>query len=273
MCDGKKTLDLTSDQETSRVDLDSMHHIAMLLARSLNLQEMYQIIVHIACELTQTPHGFFYVVNEELDKLELKYGQGLYQCYQGVTRTRQEPSVSSTVWKTGQLLMVENIQQWHSRADDRPYGWDIVHSVLGIPLLLDSGVIGVIGLGFSSRNRASIVREIDLLERFAALAALSLRNAELHSVLQAEWLERKAAWQKQLPNMPDLTGKEKAVLIRMARGLSNQEIAQDLGVELSTVKTHAHHMFGKLEVRSRAQALIKAWQFGLIAKSQTWEEA
>ncbi|QDR82030.1 response regulator transcription factor [Sporomusa termitida] len=64
--------------------------------------------------------------------------------------------------------------------------------------------------------------------------------------------------------VPDLTDREKAVLVRLASGMSNQEIAQDMRVGVSTVKTHAHHLFDKLEVRSRTQALLKAWQFGLL---------
>ncbi|HWR07235.1 LuxR C-terminal-related transcriptional regulator [Sporomusa sp.] len=236
--------------------IDAMYRIAMLLAQHLNLQEMYQTIVHLGCELTQTHHGFLYVVNDKLEKLELKYGVGVYRHYQGVDRKKDEPSVSSTVWKTGRPLLIENIAQWHARATDRPYGWDTVHSVLGIPLQLDYGVIAVIGLGFSTKSRVLTDNEADLLGRFAALAAVSLQNAMVHSGLHAALLEKKA-----IPNLPNLTDREKAVLVRMANGLSNREIAKDMGIEVCTVKTHAHHLFDKLAVRNRAEAVVKAWEY------------
>lgn len=244
--------------------IDAMYHIAILLAKNLNLQAMYQTIVHLGCELTRTQHGFLYVVNDQREKLELTYGTGIYQYYHGVDRKKEEPSVSSTVWKTGRPLLVENIQQWPARATDRPHGWDAVHSVLGIPLRVDADVIAVIGLGFSTKTRALTDCEADLLGRFAALAAVSLHNARLHSDLHRQQVETEAARCRPRQHVPALTDREQAVLVRLANGMSNQEIARDMRVEVSTVKTHAHHLFDKLEVRSRTQALMKAWQLGLI---------
>ena len=254
--------EFTGTVDAARVE--AMYYIAMRLAQSLDPQALYQSIVHLGCELTQAQHGFLYVVNDQQETLELKYGIGVYQHYLGVERKKDEPSVSSTVWKTGRPLLVENIQQWPARATDRPYGWDRVHAVLGIPLQLDYGVMAVIGLGFSTNSRVLNDSEADLLGRFADLAAMSLHNARLYNARHAELVEPKTARLRPRTRAAGLTDREKAVLIRMASGMSNQEIARDMGVAVSTVKTHAHHLFAKLEVRSRAQALLKAWQFGLI---------
>ncbi|HWR45851.1 GAF domain-containing protein [Sporomusa sp.] len=244
-----------------------MYHIAMALAQNLNLQEIYRTIVHIACDLAKTPHGFIYIVNDQQERMELKYGKGLYRCYQGVARKKEEPSVSSVVWKTGQSVTVENIQQWKGRALDRPYGWDIVQSVMGIPLRSDNGVVAVIGLGFSNENRVLTERETDFLTRFANLAAVSLHNAMINNALYDELMKQKVIRTKSSHNLPDLTEKEKTVLGRMVAGLSNREIAQVMGVEISTIKTHVHHLLAKLEVRSRTQALVKAWELGLIVNN------
>lgn len=245
---------------------DSIFCIALSLARSLELQKLYQIIVQQGCLLTQTSHGFIYIINQQLQEMELAYGQGAYQCYQGVTRKKDEPSVSSTVWKTGRPLLVENIQEWQERAKDRPYGWEVIHSVLGIPLHVDSGVTGVIGLGFAAKERAFTVREADLLGRFATLAAAALHNARLYTAQQEQLTSINESKAGQQRTISDITAKEKEVLLKMATGMSNKEIALNMGVELSTIKTHVHHLLNKLEVRSRAQALVKAWELGLICK-------
>jgi len=50
----------------------------------------------------------------------------------------------------------------------------------------------------------------------------------------------------------------------MAGGLSNQEIAVQLFVSLSTIKTHLSNVFFKLEVQRRTQAVEKAKRIGLI---------
>jgi ATP/maltotriose-dependent transcriptional regulator MalT len=54
------------------------------------------------------------------------------------------------------------------------------------------------------------------------------------------------------------------VLVLIAGGRSNQEIASDLAISLDTVKSHAKHIFTKLEVRDRSQAVIAAYESGLV---------
>ena len=50
----------------------------------------------------------------------------------------------------------------------------------------------------------------------------------------------------------------------MARGLSNQEIAEQTFLSIHTVKTHASNLFFKLDVKRRTQAVMKAKELGLI---------
>jgi DNA-binding NarL/FixJ family response regulator len=61
-----------------------------------------------------------------------------------------------------------------------------------------------------------------------------------------------------------LTEREREVLVLIARGLSNQDIAGSLTVSLSTVKTHVNRVLTKLDARSRAQAVVTAYETGLV---------
>ena len=81
-----------------------------------------------------------------------------------------------------------------------------------------------------------------LIEQFARSAPPSTRPAELES----------------------LTPRELEVLTLMARGLSNGEIAGDLVLSEATVKTHVKRVLGKLEVRDRVQAVVLAYEAGLV---------
>ncbi len=61
-----------------------------------------------------------------------------------------------------------------------------------------------------------------------------------------------------------ISKREHEVLELMAKGLSNQEIADKLFVSLNTIKTHSSNLFLKLEVSRRTQAIKKAKELGLI---------
>ncbi|SFJ86814.1 DNA-binding response regulator, NarL/FixJ family, contains REC and HTH domains [Streptosporangium canum] len=61
-----------------------------------------------------------------------------------------------------------------------------------------------------------------------------------------------------------LTGREREILVLIARGRSNPEIAADLAVSPSTVKNHVTSLFAKIGVRDRAQAVIVAYEAALV---------
>ena len=62
----------------------------------------------------------------------------------------------------------------------------------------------------------------------------------------------------------DLTEREHEVLIALSKGLSNHDIAEQLSVTEKTVKTHVSNILSKLNVKSRTQAAVYAWQTGLV---------
>ncbi|HEY3397053.1 MAG TPA: LuxR C-terminal-related transcriptional regulator [Armatimonadota bacterium] len=66
------------------------------------------------------------------------------------------------------------------------------------------------------------------------------------------------------PGGEPLSPRERDILRLMAQGRSNQEIAAALFVTVGTVKTHVHHIFGKLDVENRTQALIRARELGFL---------
>jgi DNA-binding NarL/FixJ family response regulator len=68
----------------------------------------------------------------------------------------------------------------------------------------------------------------------------------------------------QPPKADPLTPREREVLERIARGLTNRQIAQELFVSLNTVETHRRHILEKLGVHSRAGLVAQALERGLL---------
>ncbi|MCR8969091.1 response regulator transcription factor [Facklamia sp. 7083-14-GEN3] len=87
------------------------------------------------------------------------------------------------------------------------------------------------------------------------------------SVMQDEVTQKmlnRETEEKQVHLHDDLTNREREVLELIARGYSNQAIAEELFITLKTVKTHVSNILSKLEVDDRTQATIYAFQHNLV---------
>ncbi len=107
----------------------------------------------------------------------------------------------------------------------------------------------------------------ELLEaiRVVAGGAALLAPAVTRAVV-AEFARRSPARDEDgSPRLDELTEREREVLMLLTRGRSNAEIAADLVVSDATVKTHVAHVLMKLGVRDRVQAVIFAYEAGLVA--------
>ena len=104
-----------------------------------------------------------------------------------------------------------------------------------------------------------LVAGIEIVARGDALLAPQVTRLLIEEVARRPSLDRHA-----LPGLDRLTEREIEVLRLMARGMSNAEIATELYLGEATVKTHVGRVLTKLHARDRVQAVVAAYESGLV---------
>ena len=107
----------------------------------------------------------------------------------------------------------------------------------------------------------------DLLRAIRVVAAGdALLAPSVTRRLIEEFAQRPKALPARKAELDTLTGRELEILHRLARGNTNQEIAGELHLSAATVKTHVAHVLDKLDLRDRVQAVILAYEMGLVER-------
>ena len=100
----------------------------------------------------------------------------------------------------------------------------------------------------------------------AAIRTVAAGDALLSPTITKRVIEQFARIPRPTPpkELDDLSEREREVFRLISRGLSNGEIAQELYITETTVKTHVTHILQKLNLRDRVQAVVLAYQTGLF---------
>src|SRR5207248_10745221 len=107
--------------------------------------------------------------------------------------------------------------------------------------------------------------EITAAIRIVASGEALLAPAVTRAVIEEFVRQRPPAAALDPPPVSDLTPREREVLDLLARGLSNSEICEQLVISEATAKTHVARILQKLDLRDRVQAVIYAYENGLVA--------
>jgi DNA-binding NarL/FixJ family response regulator len=125
--------------------------------------------------------------------------------------------------------------------------------------VFDALAAGASGFLLKAAPPDDLIKAIRVVARGEALLAPSVTKR-----LIEEFAKRPEPPQHRAKELSNLTDREQEVLREVAAGLSNAEIAAKLHVSETTVKTHVAHLLDKLQIRDRVQAVIVAYQSGLV---------
>ncbi|MFA1551337.1 response regulator [Actinomadura chokoriensis] len=113
-----------------------------------------------------------------------------------------------------------------------------------------------------------LVKDMPLEEILTAIRVVANGDALIAPSVTKRLIEEFAARPEPVPeprSAVGVTDREREVLTLVGRGLSNQEIADDLYISVATAKSHVARLLAKLDARDRVQLVIIAYELGLVA--------
>ena len=119
--------------------------------------------------------------------------------------------------------------------------------------------IGASGFMLKDAPAEELIRAVRVVADGEALLAPTVTRR-----LIADVTSRRSTARRKVAALSALTPREREVLELIARGMSNTEIAERLFVAEQTVKTHVGKVLSKLDLRDRAQAVVLAYESGLV---------
>jgi two-component system, NarL family, response regulator LiaR len=112
-----------------------------------------------------------------------------------------------------------------------------------------------------------LLKDVKATELVDAIRRAARGEATLHPRVAARLIKHFGSAEPEKPHLfAELTEREVEILTLIARGLTNQRIAEDLVISVGTVKGHVSNILSKLHLADRTQAAVYAWQEGIVRR-------
>ena len=168
--------------------LAALEETSLALSEHMEASGLLEQIVARAAQVVGTSHGYICLIDPNSDEMVLRVGVGAFAGYVGLRMVRGE-GLSGQVWERAGPVAVADYDTWSSRVESIPRG--LFHASLGVPLLSDGRVTGVVGLAFSDAGRRFSEAEVEQASRFGELASIALQNARMYAEAKQEVEEHK----------------------------------------------------------------------------------
>jgi PAS domain S-box-containing protein len=167
--------------------LAAVNEVALGLLNRLELRPLLETILTRACNLIDTKFGSIDLVLLDGSALRQEVGNEFLARYNG-TVTLKNKGMMGSVWACGETLVIQDYSTWGKGLPEFIEAG--IKSVMGVPLKVGNTVIGVLAVSYTEKGRTFTQEQVNLIERFAALASLAIDNARLYEQAQKEIRER-----------------------------------------------------------------------------------
>ncbi len=174
-------------RQSNRI-LTALQDATLPLIQQTELSEVLQEILKQATGLFDTTDGYIFLVKPDDSEIVLSMGSGPSNPYIG-TRLRKGEGLAGKVWEAGKAMSVDDYESWAGRST--VFAEAKFHASAAVPLVARAKIMGVLGIAYESPGRAFDPQDIELLTRFAELAAIAIENARLYTLNQQELAEKK----------------------------------------------------------------------------------
>ncbi len=159
------------------------------------------------------------------------------------------------------MPVLDGIEATRRIVGDRPAARVLILTTFGLDNYVYEALhAGASGFMLKDAPPEEITAAVRIVARGEALLAPAITRTVIEEFTRAP----AATTPVPPPAVTELTPREREVLDLLARGLSNPEICQELVISEATTKTHVARILQKLELRDRVQAVIYAYETGLV---------
>jgi diguanylate cyclase (GGDEF)-like protein/PAS domain S-box-containing protein len=191
-----KACDITERKQTEQAFRRQEEYLAAIrentvgLMNRLDLQAQLRSLVSRACALTKASRGSIYLVEPSGCKMRLFVGEGLTAPPVG-SSIKPSEGLPGKVWQAGGPVVINDSGGEADLLADAQC--KSLRAAVGVPLKSDSCVIGVLCVATTEEGRRFSSDEVEVLNRFAELASISVDNAQMYRTVQQGMVERRHA--------------------------------------------------------------------------------